>query len=168
MQTQLTGSVPWPVAMTDLDVGERIVIWAFRCWVSADENRPLVRSGLCDAFARGPAEAALLAFEEFVDAICGAAYRTIYYHAPGCPCVGVDEMYVATLVAASQERDAGSAAAATCCLVHPDGFDRASAAAEELGDALTRLGLTLPNRLRQPDGRVTLERLRTAMRRVIH
>jgi hypothetical protein len=168
MQTDLSGSVSWPAVMTDLDVGERIVIWAFRCWVSADENQPLVRSGLCEHFAPGRAEAALLAFEDFVDAICGAACRTIYYHAPGCPCVGVDEMYVATLVAASQDGDVGGAAAAARYLVHPDGFDRASAAAEVLGDALTRLGLTLPTRLRQPDGRVALGRLRTAMRRVIH
>ena len=124
MQTDPSGGVPWPAAMTDLDRSERFVIWSFRCWVSADENQPLVRRGFREHLAPGRAEAALLAFESFVDAIRGAARRTIYYHAPGCPCVGVDEMHVATLVAASQERDAGIASSAARCLVHPDSHAR--------------------------------------------
>lgn len=168
MQTEPKHSSPWPTAMTDLDPGERLVIWAFRCWASGTESRPMVRSEFHRRFAPRHAEAAMGAFEGLVDAIRGAACRVLNHHAPCCPCVGPDEMCVVTLVAASQERDADLAHAAVHCLVCSDAVERASAAAEALGDTLARHGLALPSRVRQAACPSASGKLHAAAPRVLH
>jgi hypothetical protein len=148
MQTHQDRDVSSPPAMADLDPGERLLVWAFRSWVSGTENRPVVRAEFHRQLAPRQAAVALRALEDLVDAIQGAACRVLHYHAPCCPCVGPDEMCVVTLVAAAQERNTGLARAAAHCLVCPDASEQLAVAAEALGDVLARHGLALPQRVR--------------------
>lgn len=137
----------WPTALSELELGERLIIWSFRRWVSGTEHWPVVWDEFSRQFAPETAPRAMRAFEQFVGAICCRARRVIHYHQACCACLGADEVCVLTVITAAQHDDSELAHATSRWLVHSDGVEALVSAASTLADLMAMEKLRLPQRI---------------------
>lgn len=102
-----------PALLSELELPERLIVWAFRCWIAPVPLKGYIVREFSRRFGSQESERALQEFVHFVEALHGQTERTLHFHHPCCPCVGRDEMVILGLLAAAQAADnAGLRAAA--------------------------------------------------------
>jgi hypothetical protein len=92
---------PERLDLTNLSIGELFVIWAFRTRLAHGPNGPV--AGFRLAFGLSGVERALASFEGLFGVLQHHCRSDVWLHGPGCPCVGLDELMLAGVVAALQE-----------------------------------------------------------------
>ena len=102
-----------PALLAELELPERLMIWAFRCWIAPVSLKGYIVREFARRFGTRDSERALQDFARFVEALHGQTQRVLHFHHPCCPCVGRDEMAILALLASAQAADhAGLRAAA--------------------------------------------------------
>lgn len=144
-------SIPWPTAMAELEPAERLVVWAFRRWVTglhlnAAGHWSLVRREFVRQFGSDAGQRALGAFAALIRAIQGHARRRITYHQPCCPCLGADEALLVSFVFACQHRQWALARSAAEWMVRDDGVGDMMGAGGRLGALMRERELVIPDR----------------------
>jgi hypothetical protein len=127
---------PQRLDLTHLSIGELFVIWAFRTRLAHGPNGPV--AGFRLAFGLSGVESALASFEGLFGVLQHHGRFSIWLHGPGCPCVSLDELTLAGVIAARLV-DAGAL----------DGF---LGHARALAVSLKRERLCLPVRCLPADG----------------
>lgn len=138
----------WPTSVQELGEGERLVVWAFRRWVSGPEHMPMLAREFGRQLRQADARPALVALDTALGALSRHARRTIVYHQPCCACLGADEVCLISIVAALQAGAVPAARAMAQWLVRAEGVDSFVAQLDELGDCLSTSGHDLPYRTR--------------------
>ncbi len=141
-----------PTLMDELVPGERLVVWAFRRWVvgwKTGDHRQWDRvwSEFCFKLGSHTAREALTAFSAIMTTIRQNARRPIQHHQPCCPCIGADEVALASLIAAAQRGETAVARGIAVWLVRGDAVDTMVRNATVIADRLHEAGDTLPDRL---------------------
>jgi hypothetical protein len=141
-----------PTLMDELVPGERLVVWAFRRWVvgwKTGDHRQWDRvwSEFCFKLGSHTAREALTAFSAIMTTIRQNARRPIRHHQPCCPCIGADEVALASLIAAAQRGEMAVARGIAVWLVRGDAVDTMVRNATVIADRLHEAGDTLPDRL---------------------
>ncbi len=100
----------WPSSFAWLDRAEHLILWSFHRWVlGLNENTAqhwsLVWNEFGREFGARQGRTALTGFASLVRALQCHARRNIRYHRPCCPCLGADELWLLSFVAACQRRD---------------------------------------------------------------
>ncbi|WP_341705829.1 hypothetical protein, partial [Ferrovibrio sp.] len=112
----------WPTSVQELTDGERLVVWAFRRWVSGpDQQLPLLAREFDRQFRRPDARPALAEFDGALTALSRHARRTIVHHQPCCACLGADEVCILSIVAALQAHVPAAARAMALWLIRQGG-----------------------------------------------
>jgi len=142
------GSEHWPTSIQELREGERLVLWAFRRWVSGREHLPMLAREFDRQFRQSEARPALIALDAALAGLTRHARRTIVYHQPCCACLGADEVCLISIVAALQNDATAAARAMAQWLVRSEGVDGFTTALEDFADCLTGSGHDLPYRTR--------------------
>jgi hypothetical protein len=142
----------WPTSVQELNEGERLVLWAFRRWVSGREHLPLLAREFDRQFRRSEARPALVALDGALSDLTRYARRTIVYHQPCCACLGADEVCMLSIVAALQNGAPAAARAMAQWLVRAAGVDDFVAALDVFAECLTGSGHDLPYRTRPRNG----------------
>lgn len=142
----------WPTSIQELSEGERLVLWAFRRWVSGREHLPLLAREFDRQFRQAEARPALIALDAALAGLTRHARRTIVYHQPCCACLGADEVCLISIVAALQNGAVTAARAMAQWLVCSEGVDHFTAALDEFADCLNGSGHDLPYRTRPRHG----------------
>ncbi|MGH6883730.1 MAG: hypothetical protein ACREFM_22600, partial [Hypericibacter sp.] len=102
-----------PALLSELELPERLMVWAFRCWIAPVSLKGYIVREFARRFGSQESERALQEFVRFVEALHGQTQRVLHFHHPCCPCVGRDEMVILGLLASAQAADnEGSRAAA--------------------------------------------------------
>lgn len=139
----------WPTSVQELSEGERLVLWAFRRWVSGPEHLSMLAREFDRQFRRSDARPALLALDAALTGLSRHARRSIIYHQPCCACLGADEVCLISIVAALQA-DAGLAARSMArWLVRAEGVEAFVAPLDRLAEQLSSSGHDLPYRVRR-------------------
>ena len=153
----------WPTSMMELDVSERLIVWAFRRWVQGLRHNDGTHWALVGReFGRqfnGPdGTKALAGFARLIDGLQHGARRTVRLHQACCPCLAADEVSLVCFVAACQRPAALVARVRAESLVHADGVGDLLQAGSLLADLMQRHGLMLPQRTQSDiPGRGTTE-----------
>lgn len=142
----------WPTSIQELSDGERLVLWAFRRWVSGREHLPMLAREFDRQFRRSEARAALIALDAALLGLTRHARRTIVYHQPCCACLGADEVCLISIVAALQNGAAAAARAMAQWLLRREGVDDFTIALTDFADCLSGSGHDLPYRTRPRTG----------------
>jgi hypothetical protein len=143
----------WPTTVQELSEGERLVLWAFRRWVSGPEHVPMLAREFDRQFRQVEARRALIALDAALIGLTRHARRTIVYHQPCCACLGADEVCMISIVAALQNGATAAARAMAQWLVRGEGARAFTAALDEFADCLSGSGHDLPYRTRQNTAR---------------
>jgi hypothetical protein len=138
----------WPTSIQELGEGERLVLWAFRRWVSGREHLPMLAREFDRQFRQSEARPALIALDGALVALTRHARRTIVYHQPCCACLGADEICLISIVAALQNGAVAAARAMSQWLLRREGVDSFTAALDDFADCLAGSGHDLPYRTR--------------------
>ncbi|HEX6956680.1 MAG TPA: hypothetical protein VF194_01730 [Ferrovibrio sp.] len=139
----------WPTTTGELTEGERLVVWAFRRWVSGPEHLPMLAREFDRQFLRQEARPALFALDAALTGLSRHARRSIVYHQPCCACVGADEVCLVCIVAAQQAGATTAARAMAGWLVLPSGLDAFLTPLNAFGERLASSGHDLPYRVGQ-------------------
>lgn len=142
------GSEHWPTSIQELSEGERLVLWAFRRWVSGREHLPMLAREFDRQFRQSESRPALIALDAALAGLTRHARRTIVYHQPCCACLGADEVCLISIVAALQNGATTAARAMAQWLVRSEGVDGFTTALDDFADCLTGSGHDLPYRTR--------------------
>ena len=94
------GTAPQHLDLTQLSVGELLVVWALRMRLARGPGGPV--AGFRLAFGLAGIEAALASFEGLFGVLQRHCRCDFGLHAPGCRCVSADEMTLAGVIAALQ------------------------------------------------------------------
>jgi len=94
-----------PTLLAELELPERLVVWAFRCWIAPSSLKSYVHREFERRFGSRDSERAVREFARFVETLHGEARRLLHFHHPCCPCVGCDEMVILALLASAQAAD---------------------------------------------------------------
>lgn len=145
--------VVWPTSMMELEVSERLIVWAFRRWVQGLRRNDGTQWAMVGKeFGRqfnGPdGTAALAGFARLIDGLQHGARRTVRLHQACCPCLAADEVSLVCFVAACQRPAAPLARVRAESLVHTDGVGDLLQAGSRLAGLMRRHGLVLPQRTR--------------------
>jgi hypothetical protein len=138
----------WPTSVQELNEGERLVLWAFRRWVSGREHLPMLAREFDRQFRQSEARPALIALDAALGELTRHARRTIVYHQPCCACLGADEVCILSLVAALQNDAPAAARAMAQWLVRGEGVEAFITALNDFADCLGGSGHDLPYRTR--------------------
>lgn len=138
----------WPISIQELTEGERLVLWAFRRWVSGREHLPMLAREFDRQFRQSESRPALIALDAALTTLTRHARRTIVYHQVCCACLGADEVCLLSIVAALQNDATGAARAMAQWLVRGDGLDGFTTALDDFAGCLTGSGFDLPYRTR--------------------
>lgn len=136
----------WPTSVQELSEGERLVVWAFRRWVSGPEHLPMLAREFERQFRRNEARPALIALDAALTGLTRHARRSIVYHQPCCACLGADEVCVISIVAALQAGASAAARAMAQWLVRMEGVEAFVAPLDRLAEHLADSGHDLPYR----------------------
>lgn len=147
-QIEHKASGHWPTSVQELNDGERLVLWAFRRWVSGSEHLPMLAREFDRQFRQVEARPALIALDAALIVLTRHARRTIVYHQPCCACLGADEVCIISIVAALQNDATTAARAMAQWLMRGEGIDGFIAALENFADCLSGSGHDLPYRTR--------------------
>ena len=144
----------WPTSVPELEPSERLLVWAFRCWAVALQDRTghhvcLVWNEFARQFGRREGEAALAAFFAILRALQEHARRRLHHHQPACPCLGADELWLVCLVGSCQRGDASRARFLAEWMVSPDGVGDLLHGGSRLGRSMLGSNLALPCRNHQ-------------------
>lgn len=150
-----TGQGPWPTSVQELTEGERLVVWAFRRWVSGPQHLPMLAREFDRQFRRSESRPALIALDAALTTLSRHARRTIVHHQACCPCLAADEVCVISIVAALQNGASAAARAMAPWLIRQDGVAAFLAPLEDLAGCLTGSGHDLPYRTRQRAARTS-------------
>jgi hypothetical protein len=93
-------SGPESLDLRHLSIGELFVIWALRTRLARGPNGPV--AGFRLAFGLSGVESALASFEGLFGVLQHHCRFSIWLHGPGCPCVSLDELMLAGVIAALQ------------------------------------------------------------------
>lgn len=158
-ESRVEQSVPshWPTSIQELTEGERLVLWAFRRWVSGREHLPMLAREFDRQFRQSESRPALIALDAALTTLTRNARRTIVYHQPCCACLGADEVCLISIVAALQNGAANAARAMAQWLVRGEGVDGFTTALDDFADCLIGSGHDLPYRTR-PRGEARVSR----------
>jgi hypothetical protein len=137
-------TAPDDLDLRDLSVGELLIIWAFRMRLARGPNGPV--AGFRLAFGLSGVEAALARFEGLFGVLQGHCRCNIWLHGPGCPCVSLDEIALASVIGALQAEAPLQARAIAARLVDVDALDRFLAHARDLAVRMKQERLHLPVR----------------------
>jgi hypothetical protein len=141
---------PWPTSVGELMPEERLALFAFRAWVSGQENWATAADVLANRLETDP-NPALRALTRVILVLTKGARRTIRYHRPGCPCLGADEAWFLCLTAAAQARHLRLLDALARWVVHEEAAAETISAAQVFADALSDAEVLLPLRTRGGD-----------------
>lgn len=142
----------WPTSIQELCEGERLVLWAFRRWVSGREHLPMLAREFDRQFRQSEARPALIALDAALVGLTCHARRTIVCHQPCCACLGADEVCLISIVAALQNGATTAARAMAQWLVRSEGVDAFTTALDDFADCLIGSGHDLPYRTRSNNG----------------
>jgi hypothetical protein len=137
-------TAPDDLDLRDLSIGELFVIWAFRTRLAHGPNGPV--AGFRLAFGLSGVEAALARFEGLFGVLQCHCRCNIWLHGPGCPCVSLDELTLAGVIAALQAGAPLHAHAIAARLVDVDALDRFLAHSRDLAVRMKQERLHLPVR----------------------
>jgi hypothetical protein len=135
---------PEHLDLTHLSIGELFVIWAFRTRLAHGPNGPV--AGFRLAFGLSGVERALASFEGLFGVLQQHCRSGIWLHGPGCPCVSLDELTLAGVVAALQAGAPLHAHAIAARLVHAGALDGFLDHVRSLAVSLQQERLYLPLR----------------------
>jgi hypothetical protein len=135
-----------PALLSELELPERLVVWAFRCWIAPVSLEGYIRREFARRFGAREAEPALAEFARFVEALHEGARRVLYFHHPCCPCIGRDELGILGVLAATQAADAEAAHVAAMALTRPSGAGALLSRARALAGRMADNNLFLPAR----------------------
>jgi len=141
----------WPTSMMELDVSERLIVWAFRLWVQGLRRNDgtqwaLVVKEFGRLFKGSDGTAALAGFARLIDGLRHSARRTVRLHQACCPCLTADEVSLVCFVAACQRPAASLARVRAESLVRAEGVGDMLQAGSRLAGFMRRHGLLLPQR----------------------
>ncbi len=139
----------WPTSVQELSEGERLVLWAFRRWVSGREHLPMLAREFDRQFRQCEARPALIALDAALVNLTRHARRTIVYHQPCCAGLAADEVCILSIVAALQNDAVAAARAMSQWLMRGEGVDGFTAALDAFAGCLSGSGHDLPYRTRQ-------------------
>lgn len=105
-----------PALLSELELPERLMVWAFRCWIAPVSLEGYIVREFARRFGSHDSERAVQEFARFVEALHGDAQRVLHFHHPCCPCVGRDEMVILGLLASVQASDNDGSRAAALAL----------------------------------------------------
>lgn len=96
-----------PAWLKDLTESEGLLVWTFRHWcagaVTGDHRHWfLVRKAFSERLGAERGRLALVCFERLFRSLAAHGLRPLRYHRPCCPCLGEDEVWLVSLVAACQ------------------------------------------------------------------
>ena len=150
-QLNLPEPVVWPTSLSELEHSERLVVWALRRWALAVQDHTshhicLVLNEFTKQFGTQDARAAMACFVSILGVLQETAKRNLHHHQPGCPCLGVDEVWLVCLVGSCQRGEPRQARFLAEQMVREDGVGPLLAVAEHLGRAMRAHALLLPYR----------------------
>jgi hypothetical protein len=137
-------TAPDDLDLRDLSIGELLIVWAFRMRLARGPNGPV--AGFRLAFGLSGVEAALARFEGLFGVLQCHCRCNIWLHGPGCPCVSLDEIALASVIAALQAEAPLHAHAIAARLVDVGALDRFLAHARDLAARMKQERLHLPVR----------------------
>jgi hypothetical protein len=138
------GAASVDLDMAQLSVGELLVIWALRMRLARGASGPVC--GFRLAFGLSGLEAALASFEAVFGLLRRHCRHEIGMHAPGCHCVSLDELTVASVIAALQAGSFLRAHAIAARLIDASVLDGFLDHAADLAISLQKHRLDLPLR----------------------
>jgi hypothetical protein len=136
-----------PTLLSELELPERLVVWAFRCWIAPTSLKGYVHREFLRRFGSRGCERALGEFARFVEALHGEAQRLLHFHHPCCPCVGRDELVILALLASAQAADNEALRAAAVSLTASSRIAPLLSASRVLAARMADNDLFLPARL---------------------
>lgn len=139
----------WPEeqqTVTDLETGEKVMLWSMRMRLEGAEALERIREGFRVARDGVSGEAAFGAFEPWYLLLATHCKRDIRLHRPKCPCLSDDEREVLRLIANVQDGDSEGAQRFATALVYEHALIAFLAASLTFAHALARLDLRLPRR----------------------
>lgn len=143
----LTGTaVTRPTTVQELAEAERLVLWAFRRWISGPQHLPMLAREFDRQFRRCDARPALVALDAALSVLSRQARRTIVYHQPCCSCLGADEVCFLAIVAAAQAGAGNASRAMAGWLVRGEGVQAFLQALDGFAECLSGSGHDLPYR----------------------
>jgi len=146
-QTPATdGEFGGPALLAELELPERLVVWAFRCWIAPAPLKAYVHREFERRFGSRDSERALREFARFVETLHGEAQRLLHFHHPCCPCVWRDEMAILALLASAQSADNEASRAAAFALTGSSRIAPLLSASRVLAARLADNDLFLPAR----------------------
>lgn len=140
-----------PRDLTDLNAGERLLVWSLRTMAVGHGDCPLMEQ----TFGRlcGPMGPAVLQAHFILMKLIGmTSRRPLRVHAPGCICIGADETAVVGVVAAAQAAltgDDGLLRLRLAFLARSESGETLRCAALALARVLSLGGQMLPMRMEQ-------------------
>jgi hypothetical protein len=132
--------------LIDLDIGERLFIWAFRAIVQHRKRGAPDMSEVERVFGEFGVDAALWSVAALVQAFALTAHTAIAVHCPGCPCISEAELSLLRAAAAAQRADIEIARRELERWLPGLAADWALAPARGLGQLFEAAGLMLPIR----------------------
>lgn len=143
--------VTWPTSFMALAPSERLIVWAFRRWVSGLRRNDgtqwtIVSKEFSRQFDGRDATMALAGFARLIDGLLRRARRVMHLHQVCCPCLSADEVCLVALVAACQGPAPSTARARAEWLVRGDGVGDLLEAGTQLAFLMRRHGMSLPQR----------------------
>jgi hypothetical protein len=135
---------PEDLDLSQLTIGEQLVIWALRMRLARGPSGPV--AGFRLAFGLSGVEAALASFEGLFDVLQRHCRCDLWLHGPGCPCVSLDELTLAGMIAALQAEAPLHAHAIASRLVDIGALDRLLTHARDLAARMKQERLHMPVR----------------------
>lgn len=135
-----------PLQMSQLDPGERLLIWTFRHWVSGTEYWPAVYAKFEATFENDPNQETLLAVARLINILNNGARRTIYHQELRCPSISRDEALIVLTIAWVQAGQTDKARRYARQLVEDNVADAAIARTIKVADLLKKHKVSLPKR----------------------
>jgi hypothetical protein len=137
-------TAPDNLDLTQLTIGEQLVIWALRMRLARGPSGPV--AGFRLAFGLSGVEAALASFEGLFGVLQRHCRCDLWLHGPGCPCVSLDELTLVGMIAALQAESHLHAHVIAARLVDVGALDRFLAHARDLAARMKQERLHLPVR----------------------
>jgi hypothetical protein len=131
------------LSLAELTEADELIVWATRSLVEDRSSIPTVKAEFRRACGLIVGEACAHALLRLLEGIGNGARRDLFVHQPHCPCVGIDERLILTLIARLQDRDAARAKGLVQWLVPANHVARVMEDAGALGDLLAARCLTL-------------------------
>lgn len=141
----------WPTSTQELDVSERLVIWALRRWVRGLRQNDgtqwtLVWKEFGRQFNGRDGTRALAGFVRLIDGLQRHTRRVMRLHLACCPYLSADEVCLVGFVAACQGNEPAVARARAEWMVHAEGVGDMLEAGAQLAAIMQRHGLVFPKR----------------------